>query len=377
LRNYLERIYEISHLQKTSDALAEVFHMNAFHPVRDYLEGLTWDNTPRLDTVVIDCLGAEDTRLNRAISRKTMVAAVARIFTPGCKWDYTLTLAGAQGLGKSSLFGRLGGEFYSDSLTTVTGKEAYEQLQGSWIIELAELSASRKADIESTKHFLTKRIDRFRVAYGRHVADFPRQCVFIGTTNDQEFLRDATGNRRFWVLPVGKMPIKKQWSALTDYEVDQMWAEAVQYFKDGEQLFLPADLEQEMKEVQAGHSEQSHLEGMILEHLERKVPQNFHTFGVKERLDFLVGDSDFDDVAGEIDAPLETRYRISAIEIWVEVLHGSPQNFPVAQRREINSILKNLQGWGQYEGNRQGRLRFGNELGQQKAYIREGFEVNR
>lgn len=364
LRNYLERVYEISSVLKTQDALAQVFHSHKYHPVRDYLNSVSWDGVERLDTLLIDTLGAENNELNRTVTRKTFTAAVARIMNPGCKMDYMLTLVGAQGLGKSSLFGRLGGEWFSDSLTSVTGKEAYEQLQGSWIVEMGELSATRKADVESIKHFLTKRVDRFRVAYGRHVTDFPRQCVFVGTTNDVEFLRDATGNRRFWVMPVGKSEIRKPWHTFNQDEVDQLWAEAVQRFKDGELLYLPEHLEEEMWEIQKGHSEESPLFGPIQEHLERPVPENFNNMDMQERRVF------FDDTFDLEEKGVIKRDRVCALEIWIELLNGRPEKFPMLERREINSILRRMPGWKPHDGNKAGLLRFGPEIGTQRAYVR-------
>lgn len=365
LRNYLERVYEISSVLKTQDAMAQVFHSNKYHPVREYLNGLTWDGVERLETLLIDTLGAEDSELNRTVTRKTFAAAVARVMNPGCKMDYMLTLVGAQGLGKSSLFGRLGGEWFSDSLSSVTGKDAYEQLQGAWIVEMAELSASRKADIEATKHFLTKQVDRFRVAYGRHVSDFPRQCIFIGTTNDVEFLRDQTGNRRFWVMPVGKQDVKKPWHSLTKEEIDQIWAEAVQCFNDGEKLYLSTEMEKEMWEIQKGHSEESPLFGPIQEHLERLVPENFNDLTLQQRQEFYSGMMITDEV-GTV-----KRDRVCALEIWLELLNGRPEKFPMMDRREINSILRQMPGWKQHDGNKAGHLRFGPEIGTQRAYVRD------
>ncbi|WJY27460.1 virulence-associated E family protein [Sporosarcina trichiuri] len=365
LRNYLEQVYDLSSVLKTQDALAQVFHSHAFHPVRQYLEGLTWDGVERLDTLLINTLGAEDTELNRVVTRKTLTAAVARVFNPGCKMDYMLTLVGPQGIGKSSLWGRLGGDWFSDSLTSVTGKEAYEQLQGAWIVEMGELSATRKADVESIKHFLTKRVDRFRVAYGRHVTDFPRQCIFIGTTNDVEFLRDATGNRRFWVMPVGKRKVAQDWHSLTKVEIGQLWAEAVERYRAGEALYLPQALEEEMWEIQKGHSEESPLFGPIQEHLERPVPGNFDSMEMGDRKRF------FADEFGENpeDELLVPRSRVCALEIWIELFNGSANKFPMMDRREINSILRRMPGWTEHDSKSR-TLRFGPEIGTQRAYIR-------
>ena len=161
------------------------------------------------------------------------VAAVARVFSPGCKFDNVIILCGPQGIGKSTMLKKLGREWFSDSLTSVQGKEAYEQLHGVWIAELGELYATRKAESEAVKQFLSKSEDIFRVAYGRRTASFPRQCVFYGTTNETVFLRDRTGNRRFWPVNVGG-PHDKSFKDFTEAEVAQVWAEAYYLWQQGE-----------------------------------------------------------------------------------------------------------------------------------------------
>lgn len=164
LSHYLERVYGLNHVGQTMDALSVVTEQNRHNPIKDYLEPLVWDGIERLDTMLVDFFGAEDNPYTRAVTRKALTAAVARIFEPGCKSDYMLLLVGAQGLGKSYVINRLGGQWYSDSLTTVVGKEAYEQLQGVWLVEMGELSAAKKADIEALKHFISKQEDIFRSA---------------------------------------------------------------------------------------------------------------------------------------------------------------------------------------------------------------------
>ncbi len=234
LREFIEKYYGISSTAKCSDALALSFENHSFHPIKDYLEGLSWDGQERINSLFIDYLGAEDSSYVRTVTRKILVAAVARVFIPGIKFDNMPVLAGTQGIGKSTIIKKLGQQWYSDSLTTVSGKEAYEQLQGVWILEMGEMMATKKADIEATKHFLSKTEDIYRVAYGRRTSRFPRQCVFIGTTNDREFLRDKTGNRRFWPIDVGvKTHSKSVFDDLNQYEIDQVWAEAVELWKAG------------------------------------------------------------------------------------------------------------------------------------------------
>lgn len=239
LRHHIETIYNISSPSKVNDALIIAFENNTFHPIKDYLNSLKWDGIKRVDTLLIDYLGAEDNHYTRTIIRKVLVAAVARVFNPGIKFDNMMVLSGPQGMGKSTFIKKLGGDWYSDSLTTVQGKEAYEQLQGVWLLEMGEMMATKKADIEAVKHFLSKSEDIYRVAYGKRTSRFLRQCVVIGTTNDKEFLRDKTGNRRFWPIDAGvKKTNKSIFNGQLDNERNQIWAEAVELYKANEQLYL-------------------------------------------------------------------------------------------------------------------------------------------
>jgi predicted P-loop ATPase len=308
-----------------------------------------------VDKLLIDYLGAEDTPFNRAISRKTLCAATARIMQPGIKFDYMLVLIGSQGIGKSSLFSRLAGKWFSDSLTTVQNKEAYEQLQGVWVIEMGELAATRKADVESLKHFLSKQTDSFRVAYGKHVSDFPRQCIFVGTTNDREFLKDRTGNRRFWPVPVSGVGAKSIWSDLTDDEIGQIWAEALHLWKKGETLYLSRELEEQARKVQDEHTEESPLYGMISEFLERKISDDWDSLDVYQRRDYLR-----EKIEGTI-----VRDRVCSMEIWTELMGNDSRRFPPFDRREINEIMRRIPGWAPSNV-----MRFGSIYGRQRGFIR-------
>ena len=183
LRSYIEKRYNITSISKISDAVALAMLNCSRHPVREYLQGLAWDGTPRADTLFIDYLGAEDSEYVRTVTRKALIGAVARIMQPGCKHDHILVLVGPQGSRKSTTLAKLGKSWFSDSLYTVQGKEAYEALQGFWIIEMGEMAATRKAELESIKQFVSKQTDSFRAAYARRTQERPRQCAFFGTTN--------------------------------------------------------------------------------------------------------------------------------------------------------------------------------------------------
>ncbi|MBO5909124.1 MAG: hypothetical protein J6Q67_05020, partial [Clostridia bacterium] len=177
IRNYIECVYGIVANQKVDDALSLEFEKKSFHPIIDYIKAQTWDGTPRVDTLLIDYFGAEDNDYTRAAMRKMLCAAIARIFEPGTKYDLVLVLSGEQGTYKSTFIKKLGMDWFSDTFTTVQGKEAFEQIQGAWIIEIAELSGLKKAEVETIKHFIAKREDSFRPAYGRVVETYKRQCV--------------------------------------------------------------------------------------------------------------------------------------------------------------------------------------------------------
>jgi putative DNA primase/helicase len=363
LREFIEKYYGISSTAKCADALALSFENHSFHPIKDYLESLTWDGVERVNTLFIDYLGAEDNSYVRTVARKIIVAAVARVFVPGIKFDNMPVLAGPQGMGKSTIIKKIGQQWYSDSLTTVSGKEAYEQLQGVWILEMGEMMATKKADIEATKHFLSKTEDIYRVAYGRRTSRFPRQCIFIGTTNDREFLRDRTGNRRFWPIDVGIVPHKKSvFDDLNQYEIDQVWAEAVDLWRAGEKLYLTGEEEKEAKKQQEEHSEESAKAGLIEEYLNRLLPEDWYYLGISEKRNFIQG-TEF----GESKEGTLRRDKTCVMEIWVELFNGDPKQLTPMQSREINDILTGLKDWEKAKSS----LRFGKSYGKQRAYIRK------
>lgn len=362
LREFIEKYYKISSTAKCADALALSFEKHSFHPIKDYLNSLVWDGEKRIDTLFIDYLGAEDSNYVRTVTRKVLTAAVARVFKPGIKFDNMLILSGKQGVGKSTIIKKLGQDWYSDSLTTVNGKEAYEQLQGVWILEMAEMMATKKADIEATKHFLSKTEDIYRVAYGRRTSRFPRQCIFIGTSNEHEFLRDRTGNRRFWPVDIAVNKPKLDVFKDLSYEIDQIWAEALDLFKNGEPLYLNHEEEKEAKKQQESHSEESAKAGLIEEYLNKPITDDWYNLGISEKRNYIHG-GDF----GETQEGTITRTKTCVMEIWCELFNGDPKQLTPIISREINDILKGLEGWKSYDG----RLRFGKTYGTQRAFVRE------
>lgn len=290
LRVWLEKHYDITGKEKIADALTAVLTRHSYHPIRDYLNGLTWDGVPRLDRIIIDYMGAEDSELNRAMSRKHFVAAVARVFNPGCKYDYCLIMSGAEGIGKSTLLRVMGGRWFNDSITTLEGKEGMEQLRRAWVVELGELSSIKRSDVEQVKAHLSKQVDIYRAAYARRVLEHPRQCVFCGTTNEALFLKGDTGNRRFWVIPVvAELRKYKDWSEAIRRDRDQLWAEAVHYYKLGEPLYLSEELEAQAKQRQQDFNDDNDdpIVAMLDKYLNTLLPVNWDTMDIQARRSYL------------------------------------------------------------------------------------------
>lgn len=356
LRYHLEKVYGISSKDKIFDAVNVVASENRFHPVRDYLGGLAWDGVPRVETLLIDYLGAEDTEYTRAVTRKALTAAVARVYRPGCKFDYMLTIRGQQGLGKSALIGKLGGAWFSDSFTTLQGKDAYEQVQGVWIMEVGELAGMRKAEAETIKLYISKQVDRFRPAYGRRLQEFPRQCIFIGTTNETQFLRDSTGNRRFWVVDTPNKPTHDMWTELTPEVIRRIWAEAVQIYLRGEELYLPRELEAAAREIQETYEEENPRAGIVAEYLDRLLPDGWEGMDLYARRSYLEGGAE----------GRTRRTTVCIMEIWAEALSGNPDKLDRYVIKEIRDIMASLPEWRR-SGNKRTTIR---PYGRQRYYER-------
>lgn len=344
LRHYLERVYGIAGKDKVYDAAALAAHKHTINDVKDYLTSLEWDGTPRLDTLLIDYLGAEDNVYTRAVMRKSLCAAVARAMTPGVKYDYMPIISGPQGIGKSTLLRLLGKRWYSDSLTMFDGKEAAEMVQGIWVNEIGELNALGRTETAAVKQFLSKSDDIYREPYGRRTNLYPRRCVFFGTTNDAEFLRDKTGNRRFWPVDVGlRRAIRNVFKDL-EGEVDQVWAEAFFRWQMGELLYLAGEAERLSVQEQETHQESNVKEGIIREFVERRVPGNWEKRSLSERRMYWSGEFGRGPEADAVE-----RTRICAAEVWCECLGGDMKYMRRADTAEINDILKRIPGWKMHE----------------------------
>lgn len=337
---YIANKYHIDAKTKIIDVLtAVVTESRAVHPILEYLNGLTWDGEPRLDTLFIDYLGADDNAYTRAVTRKIFTAGVARIFEPGIKFDQILVLAGPQGIGKSTIFKIMGKKWFSDALTVtdMQKKDGAEKLLGYWLLEIPELTGLRKAESETVKSFLSRQNDIFRPAYGHTTEVHPRQCIIFGTTNEEDgFLRDRTGNRRYWIIrtPGGELPVA-EWQL----PVDQLWAEAIAYYRAGEDLYIESDILAAAEEVQRQSLEHDELEGVIEQYLNIKLPDSWPSLDLPARIDFLDGT-----LLGQAGEAKLHHMVTCPIEIWCECLRKNKADINRFESNRIIRILLRL-GW--------------------------------
>lgn len=335
---------------KMNDALLSTASARAFHPVRDYFNNLLpWDGVERLDTLLVDTLGADDTDYVRAVTRKTFVAAHRRTFQPGCKFDHVLTLVGPQGVGKSTIFARMAGQWFSDSLTITDMKDktGAEKLLGNLIVELSELAGMRKAEAEPVKGFISRTEDKFRPAYGRVVQTYPRQCIIVGSTNaDEGFLRDTTGNRRWWPVHVTGEGWLGKPHDLDQHTIDQLWAEARARDLAGEQLYLTGEVLEVAEHIQAESVEADDRIGIVQEYLDKVLPPNWDGLSLNVRRVWLE-DGTLPDHLREVSMWDHTKQRttVSKIEIWSECFGRDPDAMRKIDSHEITAIMQQVDGW--------------------------------
>ena len=324
LRDYLTRSWHLKGVTKDKVADAITVELNRkdrqVHPIRDYLDALEWDGTERLDTLMEVIFGVPAKPIYRAMVRKTLTAAVARIYDPGVKFDQILVFRGAQGIGKSTLLKVLSRGYYNESLSfDAAPKDLMEQLRNKWLVEFSELEGLSRADASTFKSFLSRQTDTYRPSYGRHTVDYPRQCVFFGSTNEDQFLRDATGNRRFWVLPCTRTKAQGWSPRLTELYrdpsgIDQVWAEARERYLAGEELYLDSSMVAEMAVDQEDYELEDPAIGVIAEFLDRPIlyPVDWDKLDPDDRREWLSSH-----VAPEMQPNLPTTLRrtITTVEI--------------------------------------------------------------
>lgn len=334
---FSSRNYDVS-FTKTADD-------RHFHPIRDYLDSLPeWDGIERVEDLFIRYLLADDTEYIRTVTRKTFAAAVARIYEPGTKFDCVPVLDGDQGIGKSSIVKDLvTSDYYSEtlSLTDMDDKSGAEKLQGFWVVEIGELAGMKKADIEKVKAFLSTSDDKYRPSYGKVVESHPRQCVIIATVNGERgYLRDITGNRRFWIIKCHQKKQRKAWNFDENYRA-QFWAEAKQIWKAGEKLYLEGDVLEAAEKEQRGAMEADERVGMVEEYLNTPVPANWDDMDLYARKNFLQGSEFGNPDHGE----LHLRNEISNAEIWCECFNKNLPELKSSDSYLIAALMTQVDGW--------------------------------
>ena len=343
LISYVDSHYGIFSARNYDIAVAKVSDDRSYHPIREFIDNLPeWDGIKRVDTLLVDYLGANDNEYVRAVTRKTLCAAIKRVLCPGCKFDSMLVLNGPQGVGKSTLIAKLAGEWFSDSLNLgdTKDKTAAEKLQGYWILEIGELAGLKKAEVETLRSFLSRQNDIYRAAFGKRATPHLRQCVFFGTTNAESgYLRDTTGNRRFWPVKTPGTGEKHSWD-LTAEIICQIWSEALVYVKQGEKLYLSAELETLSKAEQREAMESDEREGLVRLYLDTLLPADWDRMDIFERRNFLTG-SDFGDT---VKTGTVKRTHVSNMEIWCECFGKERANIRRTDSNELTAILARL-GW--------------------------------
>ena len=343
LISYIDSHYGSFSARNYDIAVTKVTDDRSYHPIREMFEALPpWDGVHRVDTLLIDYLGAQNNPYVRAVTRKALCAAYCRVFNPGIKFDYMIVLNGDQGIGKSTLIAKLGMEWFSDSLalSDMNDKTAAEKLQGYWILEIGELAGMKKADIDKVKAFVSRQDDKYRASFGRRVTPHLRQCIFFGTTNTENgYLRDITGNRRFWNVKVTGNGKYKPWD-LDAEMVRMIWAETMVLAKAGEPLFLPPELEAMAKEEQRLAMEQDDREGIVSDYLDTLLPENWDQLTIYQRREYI---RDTDDPT----RPVGTRRRmaVSNLEIWCECFGKDAGNLQRMDSYMISSIMARMPGW--------------------------------
>ncbi len=344
LISYIDSHYGTFSARNYEIAVTKVADDRSYHPIREFINALPeWDGIPRADTLLIDYLGAADNAYVRAVTRKTLCAAIARVLTPGIKFDSMLVLNGPQGVGKSTLIARLGGEWFSDSLSLSDTKDktAAEKLQGYWILEIGELAGLKKAEVETLRSFLSRQNDIYRASFGRRATPHLRQCVFFGTTNAEKgYLRDTTGNRRFWPVKTPGGGKRQSWQ-ITHDEVLQIWAETLVNVKAGEILYLEAGLDQLAKDEQREAMESDEREGLVRDYLDMLLPEDWPDMDLYERRAYISGT----EFGGSHRVGKRKRESVSNMEIWCECFGKERANLRRLDGNEISSIMSAIGGW--------------------------------
>lgn len=363
LISYIDDRYGTFSQRNYQIGVTKVSDDRSYHPIREYFDSLPeWDGEVRAESIFIDYLGAQDNDYVKAATRKTLCAAYKRVLEPGIKFDFCPVLNGPQGIGKSTVIAKLGMQWYSDSLSLsdMNDKTAAEKLQGFWILEIGELAGMKKADIDKVKAFISRQDDKYRASFGRRVTPHPRQCIFIGTTNSENgYLRDITGNRRFWNIKVTGVSNQHPWEMTQDL-VDQIWAE-VKMVSEKENLYLPPELEKYAKQEQNSAMEIDEREGLVAEYLDTLLPENWDSMDAFDRRNYIRDKDDPTTPEGTV-----LRETVSNMEIWCECFGRQKEELRPSDSYAITALMMRMSHWERT--NERPRLKI---YGQQRIYRRK------
>lgn len=338
---YLETKYGLSVINKIEQAILLEAKNNKYDPVKDYLEALPeWDGEERIASLLPTYLNAEESTYTAEVTKLTLIGAIKRVYEQGCKFETMLVLVSPEeGIGKSTLFAKLAGEdFFSDQFDTLHGKESFEQLTGGWIIESAELEGMKKSDVNKIKQFLSKTRDKYRPAYGRVVENFKRRCIFVGTTNEDEFLRGSGANRRFYPVPCSSGAKLSVFTDLTQNIIDQLWAEAMVYYKRGDKSYLTDNFIDEARKMQEAHKVIDDRLALVEDYLSMPVPADWHKKTLEERRLYRSRPESWE--GNPVDC-------VPAIAIWFEVINTQSIELASFSSREgflIRGLLTQVKG---------------------------------
>ena len=315
LRAYIEKKYGIYNQQKYYDAFNVVLKERSFHPIKELIEDKPWDGVPRIDTFLTDMLACDSDNYTREVSRMIFYGGISRLYNPGCKFDYMPIFIGKQGTYKSTIINwlALDDKYYND-VSTIEGKDGMDAIQGRWICEFAELLAMvRTKDVEAMKSFITRTTDKYRKSYDKRPGEFPRQCIFMGTTNDCQFLSDKTGNRRYLPVTINLTPgcLAGREQEIKDY-ILFCWREALELFRAGKTyLTIPSDYYNDIVVKQESVVEDDPKVGLVLDYLSKKQ----------------VGD------------------KVCGLEVFTNCFNGLKKNFNRLEAKEISRILSSRPDW--------------------------------
>lgn len=335
--NWLQHAGIMVGIDVTAEAVQAAARDAAFHPVRDYLNSLAWDGEPRAAGWLTTWLGVAPTRYSAAVGGRWLISAVARIFQPGCKADCCLILEGLQGTQKSTALETISSPWFTDEIADLGSKDASMQTMGAWLIEIAELDSMSRAEVSRIKGFMSRATDRFRPPYGRRLITAPRQCVFAGSVNPETYLRDETGNRRFWPVACNSIDIP----GLAQSR-DQLWAEALTLYREGAKWWLDSsELNQDAATEQEARLDRDIWEDLIARWLRDPSPKT-------------------DQHGNPLDPPItSTNASVSMSDILAHCIGKRPDQWTKRDKDSVGRTLRIL-GWKLYRegsGDRQWRYK--------------------